>query len=49
MIKLEFRVETYNLFNTLNLSNSSIDNTLGSVNPGGSVQFRARNLPGESA
>lgn len=36
--KIEFRVDTYNLFNKLNLANSSIDNTAGSVNPDGSIQ-----------
>ena len=36
--KLEFRVDTYNLFNKLNLETSSIDSTLGSVNPDGSIQ-----------
>ena len=36
--KLEFRVDTYNLFNKLNINTSSIDNTLGSVNSDGSVQ-----------
>ncbi len=36
--KLEFRVDTYNLFNKLNISTASIDNTIGSVNPDGSVQ-----------
>jgi hypothetical protein len=36
--KLEFRVDTYNLFNKLNLQTSSIDNTVGSVNPDGTVQ-----------
>ena len=36
--KLEFRVDTYNLFNKLNINTSSIDNTVGSVNPDGSVQ-----------
>jgi hypothetical protein len=36
--KIEFRVDTYNLFNKLNLANSSIDNTVGSVNPDGSIQ-----------
>jgi hypothetical protein len=35
---LEFRVDTYNLFNKLNLATSSIDNTVGSVNPDGSIQ-----------
>jgi hypothetical protein len=36
--KLEVRVDTYNLFNKLNLNTSSIDNTLGSVNPDGTIQ-----------
>lgn len=36
--KFEIRMDTYNLFNKLNLQNSSIDNTLGSVNPDGSIQ-----------
>ena len=36
--KLEFRVDTYNLFNKLNINTSSIDNTVGSVNPDGTVQ-----------
>jgi Carboxypeptidase regulatory-like domain/TonB dependent receptor len=36
--KLEVRVDTYNLFNKLNLSTASIDNTLGSVNPDGTIQ-----------
>ena len=36
--KFEIRVDTYNLFNKLNLATSSIDNTLGSVNPDGTVQ-----------
>ncbi len=35
--RLEFRVDTYNLFNKLNINTSSIDNTLGSVNPDGTV------------
>ncbi len=35
--KLEFRVDTYNFFNKLNINTSSIDNTLGSVNPDGTV------------
>ncbi|MGA7108660.1 MAG: TonB-dependent receptor [Terracidiphilus sp.] len=35
--RLEFRVDAYNLFNKLNLEGSSIDNTLGSVNPDGTV------------
>ncbi len=36
--RLEIRVDTYNLLNKLNIDTSSIDNTLGSVNPDGSVQ-----------
>jgi hypothetical protein len=36
--RFEIRVDTYNLFNHTNLNTSSIDNTLGSVNPDGSVQ-----------
>ncbi|MGA2535663.1 MAG: TonB-dependent receptor [Terracidiphilus sp.] len=36
--KLEVRVDTYNLFNKLNLNTSTIDNTLGSVNPDGTIQ-----------
>ncbi len=36
--RLEFRVDTYNLFNTLNLNGATIDNTLGSINPDGSIQ-----------
>jgi hypothetical protein len=36
--KLEFRVDTYNFFNRLNINTSSIDNTVGSVNPDGTVQ-----------
>jgi hypothetical protein len=36
--KLEFRLDTYNLFNKLNVATSSIDNTLGSVNPDGTIQ-----------
>ncbi|HEY6491560.1 MAG TPA: carboxypeptidase regulatory-like domain-containing protein [Terracidiphilus sp.] len=35
--RLEFRVDTYNLFNKTNLNPSNIDNILGSVNPDGSV------------
>ena len=35
--KLEFRVDTYNLINKLNLSTASIDNTLGSVDPSGAI------------
>ncbi len=35
--RLEFRVDTYNFFNKLNINTSSIDNTLGSVNPDGTV------------
>ena len=33
--KLEFRVDTYNLFNKLNINTASIDNNVGSVNPDG--------------
>jgi hypothetical protein len=36
--KLEVRVDTYNLLNKLNVNGSSIDNTLGSINPDGAVQ-----------
>ena len=36
--KLELRVDTYNLFNKLNIDTASIDNTVGSVNPDGTVQ-----------
>jgi hypothetical protein len=36
--KIEVRVDTYNLLNNLNLNGASIDNTLGSVNPDGSIQ-----------
>jgi hypothetical protein len=36
--KLEFRVDTYNLFNKLNLDTTTIDTTLGSANPDGTVQ-----------
>jgi hypothetical protein len=36
--RIEVRVDTYNLLNKLNLNTSSIDNTLGSVNPDGTVQ-----------
>jgi hypothetical protein len=36
--RFEIRVDTYNFFNKTNLNTSSIDNTLGSVNPDGSVQ-----------
>jgi hypothetical protein len=35
--KLEIRVDTYNLFNKLNVNGQSIDTTLGSINPDGSV------------
>jgi len=35
--KLEFRVDTYNLVNKLNLSTARIDNTLGSVDPSGAI------------
>lgn len=36
--RIEIRADAYNLFNKLNLETSSIDNTLGSVNPDGSIQ-----------
>lgn len=36
--KLEIRVDTYNLFNKLNLDTTSIDTTLGSANPDGTIQ-----------
>ena len=36
--RIEVRVDTYNLLNKLNINGSSIDNTIGSVNPDGSVQ-----------
>jgi hypothetical protein len=36
--KLEIRADAYNFFNKINLETSSIDNTLGSVNPDGSIQ-----------
>ncbi|MGA2888825.1 MAG: hypothetical protein ABSE51_12305 [Terracidiphilus sp.] len=36
--KLEFRVDTYNIFNKLNLNSTTIDNALGSVNPDGTIQ-----------
>ena len=36
--RFEVRVDAYNFFNKTNLNTSSIDNTLGSVNPDGSVQ-----------
>jgi hypothetical protein len=35
--RLEFRVDAYNLFNKLNIEGQSIDNTLGSANPDGTV------------
>jgi hypothetical protein len=35
--RLEFRVDAYNLFNQLNLNGQNIDNTLGSVNPDGTI------------
>jgi hypothetical protein len=35
--RLEFRADAYNLFNKLNIEGQSIDNTLGSANPDGSV------------
>jgi hypothetical protein len=36
--RIEVRVDTYNLLNKLNLDTSSIDNTLGSVNPDSTIQ-----------
>jgi len=36
--RIEVRVDTYNLINKLNLNGSQIDNTIGSVNPDGSIQ-----------
>ena len=36
--RIEVRVDTYNLLNKLNINTSTIDNTLGSVNPDGTVQ-----------
>jgi Carboxypeptidase regulatory-like domain/TonB dependent receptor len=36
--RIEVRVDTYNLFNKLNLDTANIDNTLGSVNPDGTIQ-----------
>jgi hypothetical protein len=36
--RIEVRVDTYNLLNKLNINTSSIDNTLGSINPDGTVQ-----------
>ena len=36
--KIEVRVDTYNLLNKLNINTSQIDNTLGSVNPDGTIQ-----------
>jgi hypothetical protein len=36
--RFEVRVDTYNFFNHTNLNTSSIDNTVGSVNPDGSIQ-----------
>ena len=35
--RLEFRVDTYNLFNKLNLDPANIDNLLGSANPDGTI------------
>jgi hypothetical protein len=35
--KFEVRVDAYNLFNKLNIDDASIDTTLGSVNPDGSI------------
>ena len=35
--RLEFRLDTYNLFNKLNLNGQSIDNIVGSANPDGTV------------
>jgi hypothetical protein len=35
--RLEFRVDAYNLFNKLNIEGQSIDTTLGSANPDGTV------------
>jgi len=35
--KFEFRVDTYNLFNKTNINGQSIDNTVGAVNPDGSL------------
>lgn len=35
--RLEFRVDTYNLFNKTNINTSSIDTNLGSVNPDGTA------------
>lgn len=35
--QIEFRVDTYNLFNKLNINTAQIDNNLGSVNPDGSI------------
>jgi hypothetical protein len=35
--QLEFRVDAYNLFNKLNIEGQSIDTTLGSANPDGTV------------
>jgi hypothetical protein len=35
--RLEVRVDTYNLFNKTNLDPARIDNTLGSVNPDGTI------------
>jgi len=35
--RIEFRVDTYNLFNKTNINTQSIDNNLGSVNPDGTA------------
>ncbi|HUN83946.1 MAG TPA: TonB-dependent receptor [Terracidiphilus sp.] len=35
--KFEVRIDTYNLFNKINLDATKIDNTLGSVNPDGTI------------
>jgi hypothetical protein len=35
--RIEVRLDTYNLFNKLNLNTMSIDNTLGSVDPDGTI------------
>ena len=36
--KLEFRVDTYNLFNKLNINGQSLDTRLGDVNPNGTLK-----------
>jgi hypothetical protein len=36
--KLEIRADAYNFFNKINLDTTSIDTTLGSVNPDGTIQ-----------